>query len=294
MMKHFGDVLTAMVTPFTEELTVDYDMVRKLARYLINNGSDGLVVLGTTGEVPTLSFEEKVEILKTVVDEIGDSSTIVAGTGSYSTSDSIRLTQKAEEIGVDGIMLVTPYYNKPPQDGLYKHFKLIAAETSLPVILYNVPGRTSRNIEVDTVQRLAMIDNIIAIKEASGDLEQVSTLCRTLPDDFYIYSGDDGLTLPTLSVGGQGIISVAAHLVGNEIKEMVTAFKAGKIEKAIKLNKYLGVIFSGVFINTNPIPVKAALNMIGMNVGGVRPPLVNLTADENSKLNQILQDLNLI
>ncbi|NLM98248.1 MAG: 4-hydroxy-tetrahydrodipicolinate synthase, partial [Halanaerobiaceae bacterium] len=205
-MTDFGEVLTAMVTPFDDNLKVDLKKARKLASYLVNNGSDCLVVLGTTGEVPTLKFEEKIELLETVLDEVGEKAAVIAGTGSYSTEDSIFMTKKAEEIGVDGIMLVTPYYNKPTQSGLYKHFAAIAANTSLPIILYNVPGRTSRNIDPDTVYKLAGIDNIIGIKEASGSLEQVSKLSSILPDDFLIYSGDDILTLPILAVGGKGVI----------------------------------------------------------------------------------------
>lgn len=294
MYNNLGEVLTAMVTPFDVNNKVDLKKTRELANHLVENGSDGLVILGTTGEVPTLTTEEKIKILRTVVEEVGDKATVIAGTGSYSTASSIELTKKAEEIGVDGIMLVTPYYNKPPQSGLYKHFEMIARETSLPIILYNVPGRTSRNIEPATVKKLAEIENIIAIKEASGDMAQISTLTRTLPDDFYVYSGDDGMTLPLLSVGGHGVISVASHLVGKEIKEMIQAFKKGDVNKAIKLNKYLGPIFTGIFITTNPIPIKTALNMIGMDVGGVRPPLVELDSSEEKIMKDLLKKYKLL
>ncbi|MFW6279189.1 MAG: 4-hydroxy-tetrahydrodipicolinate synthase, partial [Bacillota bacterium] len=196
MSAHFGELLTAMVTPFDQEKNVDYDKCRKLANYLVDNGSDGLVVLGTTGEVPTLSEEEKITILETVLDEVGDRAKIVAGTGSYDTAESISLTRKAEELGVDAIMLVGPYYNKPPQGGLYNHFSLIAEQTSLPVMIYNVPGRTSRNIKVKTIKRLSKIDNIVAVKEASGDISQISEIVRSVDADFHVYSGDDNLTLP--------------------------------------------------------------------------------------------------
>ncbi|MFW5992103.1 MAG: 4-hydroxy-tetrahydrodipicolinate synthase, partial [Halanaerobiaceae bacterium] len=212
-MSDFGELLTAMVTPFDKNLEVNVKKARELAAYLVENGSDGLVVLGTTGEVPTLSFAEKVNLLEEIIDEVGDKATIVAGTGSYSTRASIDLTRKAEELGVDGIMLVTPYYNKPPQSGLYNHFKMIAEKTSLPVMIYNVPGRTSRNIEPDTIKHLSEIDNITAIKEASGDIDQISIMTRFLPDNFSVYSGDDNLTLPVLAVGGVGVVSVASHLV---------------------------------------------------------------------------------
>ncbi|MFW6270020.1 MAG: 4-hydroxy-tetrahydrodipicolinate synthase [Bacillota bacterium] len=294
MYDHFGEVLTAMVTPFNDNLEVNYERVRELASYLVENGSDGLVVLGTTGEVPTLNKDEKISILETVVDEVGDKAKIVAGTGSYSTYASIELTQKAEKIGVDGIMLVGPYYNKPPQEGLYKHYSMIAEKTELPVMIYNVPGRTSRNIEPDTVARLSRIDNIIAVKEASGDIAQVAEISRKTDDDFYIYSGDDNITLPALSVGGQGIVSVASHVAGNQIKEMVKSYKNGNIEEASNLNKKLGPLFSGIFITTNPIPIKAALNMKGINVGSLRPPLIELDDDKKMKLQEILNNLNLI
>ncbi|MFW5998652.1 MAG: 4-hydroxy-tetrahydrodipicolinate synthase [Halanaerobiaceae bacterium] len=294
MYDHFGEVLTAMVTPFNDDLEVNYERVRELASYLVENGSDGLVVLGTTGEVPTLNKDEKISILETVVDEVGDKAKIVAGTGSYSTYASIELTQKAEKIGVDGIMLVGPYYNKPPQEGLYKHYSMIAEKTELPVMIYNVPGRTSRNIEPDTVARLSRIDNIIAVKEASGDIAQVAEISRKTDDDFYIYSGDDNITLPALSVGGQGIVSVASHVAGNQIKEMVKSYKNGNIEEASNLNKKLGPLFSGIFITTNPIPIKAALNMKGINVGSLRPPLIELDDDKKMKLQEILNNLNLI
>ncbi|MFW6022454.1 MAG: 4-hydroxy-tetrahydrodipicolinate synthase [Halanaerobiaceae bacterium] len=293
-MFNFGEVLTAMVTPFDENMKVDLTKARELVRYLVDNGSDGIVVLGTTGEVPTLSNEEKKKVLETVVDEVGDRAVIVAGTGSYSTSDSIEMTREAEKIGVDGVMLVTPYYNKPPQSGLYNHFKMIAEVTSLPVLLYNVPGRTSRNIEPETVLKLSKIDNIIAIKEASGDLNQVSTLIRILPDDFYVYSGDDNLILPILSLGGQGVVSVASHLVGNDIKKMIREFKDGNIKKAAEMNKNLGKIFNAIFITTNPIPVKAALQFMGMNMGSVRPPLIDINQEEKDALIDILKEFKLL
>lgn len=293
-MNNFGEVLTAMVTPFDKEMQVDLDKTRELAVYLIENGSDGLVVLGTTGEVPTLRFEEKIQVLEAVVDEVGDRAIIVAGTGSYSTEASIEMTQKAEEIGVDGIMLVTPYYNKPPQSGLYNHFKMVANSTSLPILLYNVPGRTSRNIEAETVLKLSEIENIVAIKEASGDMNQVSTLTRILPDDFAVYSGDDNLILPVLSVGGQGIVSVAAHLVGNDIKKMIMEFKNGNLAEAVQMNKRLGELFKAIFVTTNPIPVKHALNLMGMRVGSVRPPLNDVTPFEDQFLLSILQEFELV
>jgi len=294
MSEHFGELLTAMVTPFDENLEVNLAKVKEVANYLVENGSDGLVVLGTTGEVPVLNKEEKISVLKTVKNEVGDKAKIVAGTGSYSTNASIEMTEKAEKIGVDGIMLVGPYYNKPPQEGLYKHFSLIAEKTSLPVMIYNVPGRTSRNIEPETIKKLSKVDNIIAVKEASGDIAQISKISRMVNDDFYIYSGDDKLTLPVLSVGGQGVVSVASHLAGNRIKEMIKSYKNGDIEKASALNNELEPLFSGIFINTNPIPVKAALNMKGLEVGSLRPPLMELEDSKKEVLKGILNDKNLL
>ncbi|WP_018250185.1 4-hydroxy-tetrahydrodipicolinate synthase [Orenia marismortui] len=284
----FGEVLTAMVTPFKEDLTVDYDQALKLAEYLVSNGSDGLVILGTTGEVPTLTIEEKERLLKLIVETIGDKATIIAGTGSYSTQKSIEFSKKAEEIGVDGVMLVTPYYNKPPQAGLYNHFKLIAKEIDLPVMLYNVPGRTSRNIEAETIAKLAEIENIVAVKEASGDIDQAIKIRSLTDDSFKIYSGDDSLTLPILSIGGEGVISVASHLVGNQIKTMIGDFKAGKLQSAAKTNAKLNQLFNTMFITTNPIPIKASLNLLGKNVGGLRPPLVNLDSKLEAKLKDTL------
>ena len=290
----FGEVLTAMVTPFKDNGEVNYEKVRELANYLLDNGSDGLVVLGTTGEVPTLNEKEKINILKEVVDEVGDRGTVIANTGSYSTAESIKMTVEAEKIGVDGVMAVVPYYNKPPQSGLYNHFYKIAISTELPVMVYNVPGRTSKNIELETVKRLAKIDNIKAIKEASGNLEQVANICAQTDDDFYVYSGDDSLTLPILSVGGHGVVSVAAHIVGKEIKEMVSLFKQGELNKAIELNKKLLTVFNSMFITTNPIPVKEALNMVGMEVGCLRSPLTSLTENERKELREALEKGNII
>ncbi len=290
----FGEVLTAMITPFNDDLTVDYQEAVNLAEYLIANGSDGLVVLGTTGEVPTLTIEEKERLLEEVVAAVGDKATVIAGTGSYSTQASIEFTQKAESIGVDGVMLVTPYYNKPPQSGLYNHFRLIAEATELPVMLYNVPGRTGRNIEPTTIAELAKTDNIVAVKEASGNLGQAIKIRSLTDDDFKIYSGDDSLILPILSIGGVGVVSVASHLVGKQIKEMVSNFKAAKLDLAAKQNAELNQLFSSMFITTNPIPVKAALNLIGRNVGGLRPPMGNISNELEVKLKNILKEYQLL
>ncbi|MFZ5943640.1 MAG: 4-hydroxy-tetrahydrodipicolinate synthase [Bacillota bacterium] len=290
----FGRLLTAMVTPFNEKLEVDLKKAQELAEYLIANGNDGIVVAGTTGESPTLSSLEKKSLFKAVKDVVGNKGQVIAGTGSYSTSESVELSLNAEEIGVDGIMLVVPYYNKPPQEALYLHFKTIAESTKLPVLLYNVPGRTSTNMQPETVGRLSQISNIKAIKEAAGDMDQVSSLKNLVPSDFLIYSGDDSLTLPMLAIGAYGIISVAGHVVGNEIKQMIEDFLAGNIQKAQQLHSQLFPVFKTMFITTNPIPVKTAVNLMGIQVGGMRLPMIEATKDQEEKIKALLQKLDKI
>ena len=293
-MKNFGRVLTAMVTPFNADYSVNYNEVVNLANYLVNNGSDGLVVAGSTGEAATLTKDEKLTLFKLVLETVGDRATVIAGTGSNDTRASIELTKEAEKIGVHGAMLVGPYYNKPPQEGYYQHFKAIAESTSLPLIVYNVPGRTASNILPTTIARLAEIDNIVAIKEASGNLDQVSEIIRTTPKDFLVYSGDDGLTLPILSLGGCGVISVAAHVVGKRMQEMITAFLAGEINKAQALHLELMPFFKVIFVTTNPIPIKKAVNILGINTGPVRLPLVPPTVSEEEQLKKVMQSIGAI
>lgn len=294
MTTDFGRVLTAMITPFTKDLTVDYAVARKLARHLVQSGSDGLVVCGTTGESPTLSKEEKVELFRVVVEEVGGEAVVIAGTGGNNTAASIELTQAAEKVGVDGVMLVCPYYNKPSQEGLFQHFKAVAASTNLPVMLYNVPGRTAINLLPPTVVRLAGVNNIVAVKEASGNLDQVSELRRLLPDDFSIYSGDDSLTLPMLALGAKGIVSVVSHVVGPQIKQMVDAFTSGNITLATQLHLKLLPVFKGMFMTTNPVPIKAAMNLLGWQAGPPRLPLVEATAEEKERIKELLADQKLI
>lgn len=289
----FGRVLTAMVTPFHKDLSINLNQARKLARHLAASGSDGLVVAGTTGESPTLTKDEKVELFRAVVEEVGGKAVVLAGTGGNSTADSIVLTRAAEKVGVDGVMLVVPYYNKPSQEGIYQHFKILAESTDLPVMIYNIPGRTAVNLLPATVARLAEIDNIVAIKEASGSMDQVSELRRLLPDSFAIYCGDDSLTLPMLALGGQGVISVASHLVGPRLQELVNAFTSGNTTLANEIHLELFPLFKGLFIATNPVPVKTALNLKGWQVGATRPPLVEATSTEKLAIKELLENLNL-
>lgn len=294
MQPVFGRLITAMVTPFDEKLAVDYGKAAYLATRLVETGSDGVVVCGTTGESPTLTREEKVNLFRTVAEAIGGKATVIAGTGSYSTRDSIELSQAAEKAGVDGLLLVVPYYNKPPQEALYRHFRAVASATSLPVMLYNVPGRTGTNLAPDTVARLAELPNVRALKEAGGNMDQVSELRRLVPEEFGIYSGDDSLTLPMLALGAVGVVSVASHLVGRRLREMIDSFVAGKTEEATRIHLELFPLFRALFLTSNPIPVKRMLQLVGEDMGGLRPPLIEATPAETERLRAILQDLGLV
>ncbi|MBO8142346.1 MAG: 4-hydroxy-tetrahydrodipicolinate synthase [Firmicutes bacterium] len=289
-----GSVLTAMVTPFRPDGTLDVEQAARLAAHLVEIGNDGVVVGGSTGESATLSDEEKLKLFAAVVEAVGGRATVIAGTGTYDTRHSIHLTKEAEKLGVDGIMAVVPYYNKPPQDGLYEHFRAIAESTSLPVMLYNVPGRTGQNLLPETVARLAEIDNIVAVKESSGNMDQVSEIRRRTPPEFLIYSGDDSLTLPILAVGGTGVISVAGHLVGRRIRAMIDAFQKGDVKTATAIHLELLPIFKVMFITTNPIPVKTAVNMIGLPVGPLRPPLCEPTEEQRQAIRRVLADSGLL
>jgi len=272
-MKIPGRMLTAMVTPFNDKGEVDYDQAKKLALALMDSGSEGLVVVGTTGESPTLVREEEYELFRVVKEAVGDRGAVVAGTGSNSPSEAVSATKGAEKIGVDGCLLVVPYYNNPTQEGLYRHFKTIADSTSLPCILYNVPSRTVRSLTVDTIVRLSEIENIIGVKEASGDMQQVSHTIERTRDDFYVWSGNDSDTLNVLALGGYGVISVASHLVGKQISEMIYAFLNGETGKAAEIHRHLLPLVNALFIIANPIPVKYAVNQVGFRVGGTRLPL---------------------
>ncbi|MFC1950114.1 4-hydroxy-tetrahydrodipicolinate synthase [Chloroflexota bacterium] len=279
-MKKIGRLLTAMVTPFNAEGMVDYEQSKKLALALLSSGSDGVLVAGTTGESPTLTRQEELRLFAEVKSAVGERGTIIAGTGSNNTAEALGATKEAERIGVDACLLVVPYYNKPTQEGLYQHFKTIAQNTNLPCILYNVPSRTVVSLSADTVIKLSHIDNIIGIKEASGNLDQISKIISDTRDDFMVWSGNDGDTLPILALGGYGIISVASHLVGNQIKEMIDSFTSGKTDKAAEIHRHLLPLVNALFIISNPIPVKYAVSYVGFNVGKPRLPLIK--PDEKS------------
>ncbi|MEM8542449.1 MAG: 4-hydroxy-tetrahydrodipicolinate synthase [Cyanobacteria bacterium P01_H01_bin.119] len=288
-MVNFGRVLTAMVTPFDADGAVSYAVAEKLAAHLVENGSDALVVCGTTGESPTLTWDEEYQLFQVVQQAVGNKAKIIAGTGSNSTNEAIAATRKASKLGLDGSLQVVPYYNKPPQSGLYEHFKAIAAAVpDLPMMLYDVPGRTGQALLAETAIRLSKISNIVAIKAASGNLEQVSQIRRSTPPDFAIYSGDDSLTLPMVSVGATGVVSVASHLVGDRLQQMIQAYKQGKPQMATEIHLALFPLFKALFTVANPIPVKAALALQGWQVGKTRFPLC-ITPAEQEQLQQALK-----
>ncbi|MBN2984256.1 4-hydroxy-tetrahydrodipicolinate synthase [Cohnella algarum] len=280
----FGRLITAMVTPFDEQLEIDWEVAGSLIDYLIEEQkSDSLVVCGTTGESPTLTDREKEDLFRFAVERAAGRCKIIAGTGSNDTRHSIHLTKMAEQAGVDGVLLVAPYYNKPSQEGMYRHFKAIAEATSLPVVLYNVPGRTGVSLSTETTLRLAQIQNIVATKECAS-VEQMTEIVAGAPESFVVYSGDDAVTLPALAVGGYGIISVASHIIGAEMKRLIEAYTEGRTADAAKINASCYPVFKGLFHCPHPVPnpvaVKAALRMKGLPVGGVRLPLVDVTDPE--------------
>jgi 4-hydroxy-tetrahydrodipicolinate synthase len=291
-MNDWGRLITAMVTPFDKDLKVDYPASIKLAKRLVEEGNTALVITGTTGEAPTLTSSEKLELYKTIKENV--EVPIIAGVGTNSTFITIENAKEAKRVGVDGLLVVVPYYNKPDQDSLYIHFKEVAESTDLPIMLYNVPGRTGCNLMPETVGRLSKIKNIVALKQANGDLVQLSEIMKRISPGFKIYSGDDVMLLPAMSVGAYGIVSVCSHVVGREIGEMMDAFLAGDINHAKDIHLKLLNIFNKLFMITNPIPVKAALNMIGENVGGVRLPLTEAREHVLDELRKELKSLGLI
>lgn len=288
-MIQLGRVSTAMVTPFDKNGHIDFPKTTLLINHLIENGTDSLVVAGTTGESPTLSKEEKLALFSHVVKVVDKRVPVIAGTGGNDTYTSIDLTKKAEKIGVDAIMVVAPYYNKPSQEGLYQHFKAIAENTSLPIMVYNIPGRTAINILPETIIRLSKITNIVAVKEASGDLSAMAKIIACTDEDFMLYSGDDGLTIPVLAIGGHGVVSVASHVIGNEMQAMIQTFVNGDYIEAARQHQQLLPIMEGLFIAPNPTPVKTALQLKGLDVGSVRLPLVPLTEQERNTVAALLK-----
>ncbi len=288
-MVSVGRLITAMVTPFDTQGQVDYHQSRRLASALLDSGSDGLVVSGTTGESPTLKLDEKLRLFSEIKSEVGDRGSVIAGTGNYSTSESIELTQEAEQLGVDAALLVVPYYNKPTQEGLFQHFKAIAESTSLPCILYNVPSRTITSLPWQTVLKLSAIDNIIGIKEASGDFDQIGRILHGAPDGFRVWSGNDNDTFGLLAMGGYGVISVASHLVGNQIRNMMDLLLEGQLAESSREHLRMWPIFKGLFILSNPIPVKYCLNYEGFDVGKPRLPLIEPDDESARQLQDLLK-----
>jgi 4-hydroxy-tetrahydrodipicolinate synthase len=281
-----GEVLTAIVTPFRPDGSVDYDRFASLAQHLVENGSDGLVVAGTTGESPTLADEERLELFRIAVDAVGDRATVVAGTGTNDTAHSVHLTEQANELGVDGFLVVTPYYNKPPQRGIVRHFEAIAAVTDLPIVVYNIPARVVINIEPETIARLGEIENVTAVKQANADLDQARRIVELGLD---LYAGDDDLILPFLELGGLGGVCVHTHVVGPQVKRMVELWHAGDHDAARRIDAELQPSIELLRVAPNPIAIKAALALVGQDAGGLRLPLVEATEDEVARVRDCLE-----
>lgn len=293
---YFGRLLTAMVTPFNADGSINYEAGADFADWLLANGSDGLVVEGSTGEAATMDMDEKIKFMQTIVSRVNGRAKIVAGAGTNCTASTIDLVKKMEACGVDGVLVVGPYYNKPTQEGYYQHFAAVAKATKLPIIVYNVPGRTGGNIAPETVARLAAdFSNIVAIKEAAGNVAQTAELYRVLPEDFSIYSGDDGLILPFLSVGACGLISVLANVNGNILQQLMQAYSEGRVKDAADLNKVMVPLAKAMFIESNPIPIKAAVTKVtGIEAGAPRLPLTPISAAAEAKLDAALKAAGMI
>jgi 4-hydroxy-tetrahydrodipicolinate synthase len=287
-MAEFGRLLTAMATPFAADGSVDYARARDLARALVASGSEGLVVTGTTGESPTLSNEEKLSLYAEVKDAVGTRAAIIAGTCTYNTAESIALSREAVELGVDGILGTVPYYNKPPQAGLEAHFKAIAGAVDAPIMLYNIPSRTSVNMAVETTIALSQVPNIVGVKEGSANFEAIARIIRGTPPDFRVWSGNDADTLPILALGGYGVVSVASHLVGRQISTMIHAATNGDLERATSIHQQLAPLFEALFVTTSPIPLKHALAHCGFDCGGLRLPLVAIDPRSAEIMDQVL------
>jgi 4-hydroxy-tetrahydrodipicolinate synthase len=294
MPGRFGAVVTAMVTPFREDHSLDLDGARKLADHLLDHGSDALVVAGSTGESPTLTHKEKLELFGAVIEAAAGKGKVLCGTGTYSTAETLDLSREAEQLGSDGLLLVTPYYNKPPQRGLLAHFTRVAGAVSIPVIAYNIPGRTGTRIEHDTLLEMAKVPNIVGVKDSTGDFQAISRLISEAPADFEVYSGDDWATFGYMCLGGVGVVSVAAHLVGDRIRQMTDLVSSGDIPAARKIHEELSPVFNTLFITTNPIPVKTALGILGLPAGPPRLPLVPATKEERARIEKALVDARLL
>jgi len=293
-MSDFGEVMTAMITPFNKANEIDWKSLNDIMEYLVENGTDSLLVAGTTGESPTLSDNEKIELFKFAKKKFGNNIPIIAGTGSNDTKHTIELSRAAQETGVDALLIVTPYYNKPTQIGLINHYLQIADAVDIPIIFYNVPSRTCCNVSSSTCLKLAEHKNIAGVKEASGDLKQIAEILRDCPEDFLVYSGNDGDTFPLVALGGYGVVSVASHIIGKEIKKMVGLIKENKLKEAAALHKKYLDIFHGIFITTSPIPIKKALNLMGIPAGNLRPPLCDMEPSEEERFKSLLKKHNLI
>jgi 4-hydroxy-tetrahydrodipicolinate synthase len=294
MSGRFGPVVTAMVTPFHDDSTLDLDGAQHLARHLLEHGSDSLVVAGSTGEAPTLTHEEKASLYRAVVEAAAGSGRIICGTGTYSTRETLELTEAAERAGADAVLVVTPYYNKPPQRGIVAHFQHVAAATELPIVAYNIPGRTGTRIEHSTLLTLASIPNVVAVKDSTGDFDGLSRLLREAPADFDVYTGDDWAIFAAMSLGAVGVISVAAHLVGTRIRQMAELLATGDLPAARKVHQELSPLFDALFLTSNPIPVKTALELLGRSAGPARLPLVPATPDERAAIERALEDAGLV
>jgi 4-hydroxy-tetrahydrodipicolinate synthase len=294
MPGRFGSVVTAMVTPFRDDHAVDLDRAQELAGWLVEHGSDAIVVAGSTGESPTLTHREKSELFRAVGESIRGRGKLICGTGTYSTAETLELTQAAEDAGADGLLVVTPYYNKPPQRGLVAHFERVADATDLPMILYNIPGRTATRIEHETLLQVAERPNIVAVKDSTGDFQAISRLIAEAPDGFEVYSGDDWATFGYLCLGAVGVISVASHLVGPQIRQMIELIETGDVPAARKRHEELSPLFNALFVTSNPIPLKAALEMVGRGCGEPRLPLVPAPAEERERVRRALEDAGLL
>jgi 4-hydroxy-tetrahydrodipicolinate synthase len=294
MAGRFGSVVTAMVTPFRDDHGVDVDGAQRLSSWLVDNGSDAIVVAGSTGESPTLTYREKSELFRSVGEAIRGRAKLICGAGTYSTAETLELTHAAEEANADGLLVVTPYYNKPPQRGLVAHFESVADATELPIIAYNIPARTATRIEHDTLLRLAEHPNIVAVKDSTGDFQGISKLIAEAPEGFEVYSGDDWATFGYACLGAVGVVSVASHLVGPQIRQMIELIETGDVPAARKIHEELSPLFNALFVTSNPIPLKAALRMVGRPVGEPRLPLVPATAEERERVRKALEDAGLL